>query len=258
MCVSRTYEGRLHPDSITCDTVGLYARSVEDLDLLCESFRLHDDDANDRKPLDITSAKFGFVKTSVWPKADPAVVAAWDKAKELLVAAGAQCEEVDLPDDFANIAGWHRNILHMEGGSSFLNDWLKSPEQLDPWVTKHVANDTKTTRKELLESYDNIARLRPVIDQIAGKYTALITPSVTGEAPVTEEPLRFTGDASFNLMWTVLHVPVINVPGFIGPNGMPIGLSLVSPRYTERALTRTAQSVAKVFAKGGWSLEPHA
>lgn len=184
------------------------------------------------------------------------MVSAWDKAKELLQAAGAEVEDVELPADFEKLGTWHRNILHMEGQSSFLGDYIQSKDQLDPWVTKHVENDSGTTRKEQLESYDNIARLRPVIDSIAAKYTALVTPSVTDEAPLLEEPLRFTGDASFNLMWTVLHTPVLNVPGFTGVNGMPVGLSLVAPRFEDRHLLHVGKEVAKVFAEGGWKLGP--
>ncbi|KAK4689041.1 amidase, partial [Tremellales sp. Uapishka_1] len=240
--------------SITCDTVGLYSRSADDLSLLCDVFRLKDDTPPSPEKLDLKGAKFGFVKTHVWEKAKPSVVAAWEKAKQLLESSGAAVEEVDLPSDFDNMTTWHRNILHMEGQSSFLGDYIKSSELLDPWVTKHVVNDSNTTRREMLDSYDNIARLRPVMDSIASKYTALITPSVTEEAPVMEEPLRFTGDASFNLMWTVLHLPVVNVPGFVGPNGMPIGLSLIAPRYHEEDLVRTVGEVAKVFENGGWAL----
>ena len=242
-------------DSITCDTVGLYSRSVDDLILLTKVFRLKDDVPPPEQPLQLSGAKFGFVKTHVWPKAKPAVVSAWEQAKALLTGAGAKVEEVDLDAEFDNMGEWHRNILHMEGQSSFLGDFLTSGDKLDPWVTKHVVNDTNTTRKEQLASYDNIARLRPVIDAIASNYTALITPSVTDEAPLIEEPMRFTGDASFNLMWTVLHLPVLNIPGFVGPNGLPVGLSLVTPRYTEESLLHTAQAVSVVFAKGGWQLD---
>ena len=182
------------------------------------------------------------------------MLASWKQAKNLLTSTGAQIEEVDLPADFDGLTKWHRNILHMEGQSAFLGDYLKSGQLLDPWVTKHVVNDPKTSRREQLASYDSSARLRPVIDEIASRYTALITPSVTDEAPVLEEPFRFTGDASFNLMWTVLHTPVVNVPGFVGSNGMPIGLSMVGPRYHEQALLRAAKEVAKVFEQGGWAL----
>ncbi len=241
-------------DSITCDTVGLYCRALDDLDLLCDVFNLHDDTPVTLPTLDLSSAKFGFVKTHVWPKATPNLTKAWDQAKQLLADAGAQVEEVELPEIFDNLGVWHRNILHMEGQSAFLGDYLFAPEELDPWVTKHVVNDTQTTRRELLESYDSIARLRPIIDGIAANYTALITPSVTDEAPKIEEPTRFTGDASFNLMWTVLHLPVINVPGFVGCNGMPIGLSVVAPRYHDRDLVNSSKAVAKVFRQGGWKL----
>lgn len=194
------------------------------------------------------------MRTHVWPKATPNLEKVWSQAKELLVGAGATVEEVELPSDFDNLTTWHRNILHMEGQSSFLGDYINSADQLDPWVAKHVLNDSRTSRREQLDSYDNIARLRPVIDSIASQYTALITPSVTDEAPVLEEPLRFTGDASFNLMWTVLHLPVVNVPGFVGDHGMPIGLSVVAPRYHERDLVKTVEGITTIFAEGGWNL----
>lgn len=244
-----------HIDSITCDTVGLYSRSVDDLDLLCDVFRLKDDIPPPTIPLEIKGAKIGFVRTHVWSKAEPSLHKAWEDAKELLKAAGAEVEEVTLPSAFDGLPEWHRNVLHMEGQSAFLGDWLRAADKLDPWVTKHVINDSNTTRKELLDSYDNIARLRPVIDEIASKYSVLITPSVPDIAPVAENPKRWTGDASFNTMWTVLHVPVINVPGFVGSAGMPIGLSLVAPRFHEQDLVRTAQQVGKIFSKGGGVLE---
>lgn len=55
-------------------------------------------------------------------------------------------------------------------------------------------------------------------------------------------------------MWTVLQVPVINIPGFKGPNGCPLGLSLVAPRYHDQALLRVAKAVGQVWGSGGgWS-----
>ena len=54
--------------------------------------------------------------------------------------------------------------------------------------------------------------------------------------------MRCTGDASFNSMWTLLHVPVINLPGFVGPSGMPVGLSLVAARYKDRHLLAMAKT----------------
>jgi amidase len=44
---------------------------------------------------------------------------------------------------------------------------------------------------------------------------------------------------------------VINAPGFKGPAGMPIGLSLVSARYTDRRLIKVAQSIGPLFENLG-------
>ena len=54
-------------------------------------------------------------------------------------------------------------------------------------------------------------------------------------------------------MWTVLHVPVINVPGFGGENGLPIGISLVTSRYRDVHLIKVAEAVGPMFEKyGNW------
>jgi Asp-tRNA(Asn)/Glu-tRNA(Gln) amidotransferase A subunit family amidase len=97
---------------------------------------------------------------------------------------------------------------------------------------------------------DGIAALKPKIDEIARRYTALIAPSVPDEAPVG---IEHTGSAAFNGIWTALHVPVVNLPGFKGVNGLPIGLSLIAPRYQDRHLLRVCREVGQIFeAGGGW------
>lgn len=45
----------------------------------------------------------------------------------------------------------------------------------------------------------------------------------------------------------------MNIPGFQGENGMPVGVSLVTPRYHDRKLLAIGAHVGKLFAeKGGW------
>ncbi|KAJ4125155.1 hypothetical protein NW765_015545 [Fusarium oxysporum] len=48
-------------------------------------------------------------------------------------------------------------------------------------------------------------------------------------------------------MWSGLHAPVLNVPGFKGDHDMPIGLSLVAPRYRGRHLLEVGKAVSKIF-----------
>lgn len=52
-------------------------------------------------------------------------------------------------------------------------------------------------------------------------------------------------------MWTILHCPTINVPGFVGKNDMPIGLTAVGARYCDVKLLRSAEALGKIFAAEG-------
>ena len=55
-------------------------------------------------------------------------------------------------------------------------------------------------------------------------------------------------------MWTILHAPVLNVIGFNGESGMPVGLTLVGARYADRSLLHAARTVGALFEKeGGWT-----
>jgi len=236
--------------SMTCDTLGLYARSVEDLELLASVFQLADDEPVSPEPFELKGAKIAFCKSPVWHKAGPGTQAAYTKAQELLRAQGAEISDLDLPEDFAKIENWHANVLAGEGRTSFLGNYLLARDQLDPLIRGHVENVEKISRKAQLESYDGCARLRPVWDELASKYDAVITPSVVDEAPAG---IGHTGDASFCCMWSILQVPTLNVPGFAGEHGLPIGLTVAGPRYTDLHVLHVGKAIGEVFQKeGGW------
>jgi len=105
---------------MTCDTLGLYARSAADLELLSSVFQLADDTPVPPTPFSISGSKIAFVKTHVWPKAGPGLDKAWEKAKSLLEAKGATVEEIELPEEFSKISKWHADVLAGEGRTSFL------------------------------------------------------------------------------------------------------------------------------------------
>jgi Asp-tRNA(Asn)/Glu-tRNA(Gln) amidotransferase A subunit family amidase len=46
----------------------------------------------------------------------------------------------------------------------------------------------------------------------------------------------------------------VNIPGFAGENGMPVGISLVTPRYHDRRLLAVCREVGRIFEdEGGWT-----
>ncbi len=70
------------------------------------------------------------------------------------------------------------------------------------------------------------------MDKYFENFDVIISLSTAGEAPlrnVFEQP-----DPS--LMWTLSHLPVVGVPLFQPPNGMPFGLQVVARKYSDYLL----------------------
>ena len=51
----------------------------------------------------------------------------------------------------------------------------------------------------------------------------------------------------------MMHVPALNIPGFAGENGLPIGLTALAPRFRDRRLLHVSKTLGQVFEQeGGW------
>lgn len=236
--------------SLIFDTLGLYARSVDDLQLLIDAFQLVDDGPEGH--FAIKGAKFALVTlpTPEWPEPGPGTEAAMKKGAELLRAHGAMVEEITLPDEFRPMYKYHLQVLAGDGRVAFLPDYYQAKHHLHDSLIGHVENKDKHTRRDQLKAFDELAAMRPKMDVLADKYAAIIAPSALDEAPVGQGN---TGSAAFCGPWTAMHMPVVNVPGFKGENGMPIGLSVVASRYRDQHLLRVCREVGKIFeAEGGW------
>lgn len=104
--------------------------------------------------------------------------------------------DIELPDILAKVPEWHARVLAGEGRSSFVGQYSYAKELMDPFIVAHIERTNKElSKKDLLEAYDEIAKLRPVVDEILAKYDAVITPSVPDEAT---EGLVSTGTAVFS------------------------------------------------------------
>ncbi|KAG6996783.1 Glutamyl-tRNA(Gln) amidotransferase subunit A [Fusarium oxysporum f. sp. conglutinans] len=232
------------------DTLGWYGRCVDDLVLLADVFDLQDDKDEEHAFKGIEGARFALCKTSVWPMAGPGTQDALARAADLLRSHGAEVHELELPSAIDDVPEWYRIGLHTEGRTSFLPEYRVGKDQIGQVLIEHVENSDNFTRKTQLMASDNLAAARPAFDFIASQYAAIITPSVPDEAPVGVES---TGSHVFCAMWSGLHTPVLNVPGFNGEHDMPVGLSLVAPRYRDRHLLEVGKAVGKIFeAEGGW------
>ncbi|SFR12182.1 amidase [Poseidonocella sedimentorum] len=223
--------------SLTCDTIGFYARDPADFTLLADVFDL--DPAPE--PAQVRGLRIGVVRPPLWGQVAPAMRTALARSAEQLRAAGAEVSDVTLPEIFDGIDAAHAAILLREGRAAFLNEDRAQGAALHPEFRAMVANTAGQTPQEARAAYRCADACRAAMDELLAGYDAVIAPSACGEAPVG---LDSTGDPSMNGLWTLMSVPVVSIPGFTGPAGMPMGISVITRRFTDRTALAAARLIA--------------
>jgi Asp-tRNA(Asn)/Glu-tRNA(Gln) amidotransferase A subunit family amidase len=228
------------------DTLGWYGRSAADLALLCDVFGIEDDEPAPIIPL--SQARIAVCHSPVWCQAEPATHAALDLCVSSLRSQGTEVVLLDLPDAFDGLTAAHKMIMQSEMRSTFRPDFVALGNTLYPELVATMRNEAGFSRADQRKAYDLAADCRSRFDELAGRFDAVLTPSVAGEAPIG---LENTGAATFNRIWTLLHTPCINVPATTGPNGLPVGVTLTGPRFADRRVLAAAGLLGDVLPKVG-------
>jgi Asp-tRNA(Asn)/Glu-tRNA(Gln) amidotransferase A subunit family amidase len=239
--------------SLTLDTVGWYGRSVADLRLVAEAMAALYQPVPD-SPL-ARHLRVGLCRTPMWSHAERSSQNALDAAAVRLVRAGAYVEALELPAHFARLHELQGLVMAAEGRTAFMAEHRRSPCLLHDRLRGFAENRNAYTPHQICEALDFSAACRPEFDRIASRYDAVIAPSAPGEAPGS---IGNQGDSVFQRMWTLLHVPCINVPGFFGSIGLPIGVTLIAGRYSDAGLLAVAESIAEAIGARVGAIGPNA
>ncbi len=110
-----------------------------------------------------------------------------------------------------------------------------------------IAAERGITGAMMAEAHDLIAACAKEFDARCRAVDVVVTPAACGEAP---EGLHSTGDWTFNAMWTVMHTPCVAIPCIHGPKGLPVGVQIVGPRFSDARLLSIGAAVAPVIDAG--------
>jgi Asp-tRNA(Asn)/Glu-tRNA(Gln) amidotransferase A subunit family amidase len=225
------------------DTVGLIARSVEDIALYRDVLT-----ATEPRPLSeagVTAPVIGFARTHAWGECEPSTQKLLEECAAALARTGARMRDVTLPAEFEHIPDAHRWISSYEFALNRTWEVDHHYEMISETLRQNRLKDGLSCSFEKYRNARSFAeRCRLKLDDILGEYDAFLTPATPGEAPVG---LDATGSAAFGTLWTTLHVPSITLPLFTGPAGLPVGAQLVAKRNNDRQLLELARWVSSVY-----------
>jgi amidase len=213
------------------DTLGIICRNLDDLPLLRAALVAGAPHRIDRGA---AAPRIGICHTPAWDAAEPATKALIERSAALLAAAGARIAEVGFAPPFAGILEHHRRIFNFEAARNYAFEYEEHNEQVS-----QVLRDTVLTPGRALplaayvEAIETAEAFRRHLDDIFADVDVLLTPSAAGEAPLG---LGSTGDPSFNSIWTLAWTPCLTLPCGAGPQGLPLGVQLIGPRFGDEAL----------------------
>jgi len=218
------------PAAESLDTLGLHARTIDDIELLTSALLLRDHKPAPEMP---RPPVVGLCKTLMWDDAQPESRAAVATAAEAMKAAGASIRDFELPEEFEWLADVRGKINARERAVAMAGEWATDRERLSDQLQATVQAGIDTPFEDYLDAMYLMETCRARMNQTFEGCDVLLTPAVDGEAPVG---LDDTGSPRFQALWTMLHVPTITLPTHTGPNGLPVGMQLVAPYRADRAL----------------------
>ena len=228
--------------SYSLDTIGWYGRSVADLELVAEAFRL---DGVGREPkLPASSLRVAMCRTPSWSKIEPAGEAAFLEAGNRLRRGGVALVDLDLTAPFGGLYDAQGTVMFGEGRAAFLDEYLVQGARLGSDFVERAENAKGITSRQIIEAYDLAAACRREFEALFLSFDVVLTPASCGEAP---EGLHTTGDHVFNAMWTLLHVPCLGIPCIRGSRDLPVGIQLVGPRFSDARLMAIAAALAPLI-----------
>jgi Asp-tRNA(Asn)/Glu-tRNA(Gln) amidotransferase A subunit family amidase len=209
------------PLADSLDTVGIMARDVADAAFFIGVL-------TDRRTLrDITAPlppRFGFCRTPVWDEAEPATVAALDRTRAALLAAGARVDDVAVPEEHRGLAAAHDTVMSYEMTRALADERIRHSAEISPRLAQLFDHGMTIGAETYDAAVAEAQSARSRLGDFFGQCAAIVIPAAPGEAPAG---LAYTGNPVFNRIWTLLGTPCVTIPADKGKTGLPVGVQLV-------------------------------
>jgi amidase len=212
------------------DTVGTFARSVDDTALLVQALTGRDDFVH----IDpVRPERVTLCRGHDWDQADACMHEALERACRVLSGAGVLVRTLDLPAAFVGLTQAHHDIEYFELARALQHEYRTAPDQLSDALISRIEKGLSLSSKTYESALLLREQCRRLLTEPMGQSELMLSPAAPGEAP---QGLSSTGKATFNRIWTSMGVPALTLPFGHGPKGLPLGLQWVASWRQDAAL----------------------
>jgi amidase len=223
--------------SESLDTIGILARSVADCALLfCVLTGLRVTSSAlrpDRAP------RLAFTLGPAADRAARETVELIERAAKAFARAGATVSWPRLPPVVNAAFHVHETVMYGETVAALSWERETAPGLISPRLSARLDEAAGLSTTEIARARRVQENARRAFDEFGAHFDAIVTPSAPGQAPAMAS--SSTGDMAFNQLWTALHAACVTVPAGLGPNRLPLGLQIVTPRGSDIAALSWAE-----------------
>lgn len=234
----------LKPAAVSLDTLGLMARSVEDIAL---ALRVLTNAAEFPRLSQGTTFRIGVCATHLWDTAEGATKRALTDAAERLRERGHRVDAFVLPKKFDELSTTREIVNDYERARAMAHEWHYARGAISESLAKSIARGFTIPADRYADALAQVEECRRMLVPAFETYDVLLAPAVTGEAPTG---LSNTGHHGFQSIWTQLRTPTVGLPTHQGPNGMPVSIQLVGPAAADGQLLAIAREIFEFLGKG--------
>lgn len=234
------------PVALTFDTLGGFARDprmLAHLDAVLAGGAAGSTRRPDRVLPQLASLRIG-VLTSPWDDiAQPEALDALRSAMQAVRHAVAEVREVAIEDELADLQEAHANIQNYEAAFNLRSMITPAPEQVSDLLRRHLEAGAALSADQVQDHLVTLRRTRTFVGEAFERVDVLIALASPGEAP----DLSSTGNPAFNRVASTAGVPAAGLPFGTGPSGLPLGLQIMAPHHSDRALLELVADLCTVL-----------
>lgn len=166
-------------------------------------------------------------------------------AASTLSKKGAKVRACAFADAHQMINDDHLAIIDFEAARALEFEYQNHRENLSSLILENIENGWRCSRERYDSAMANAVQYRVRLAEHFKYYDFLLTPAAPGEAP---EGIGRTGNSMYNRIWSLLGVPCVTVPTYVGPKGLPIGIQIVGPYGSDVQTLYWAEWVRRALA----------
>jgi Asp-tRNA(Asn)/Glu-tRNA(Gln) amidotransferase A subunit family amidase len=142
-----------------------------------------------------------------------------------------EIREVTLPEGMERAHTVHETIYNKALSYYFKGEYKQS-DFVSPVMSVLIESGNKISVEEYRRAIADQMELIYAMDDFFADHDVIISLSTAGEAP-PREIVELPDPA---LMWTLTHLPVVSVPKFLSPQGLPFGFQVAARKYNDYLL----------------------